>query len=66
MPPGLFFEYIGYRVVNNELSFTLDKRGDDQIVRKGTPIIALHSTLNSEIELDKYENNRRFVVIKNG
>ncbi|HLG25127.1 MAG TPA: hypothetical protein VI564_09415 [Candidatus Nanoarchaeia archaeon] len=61
-----FFEYIGYRVVNNELSFTLDKRGDDQIVRKGTPIIALHSTLNSEIELDKYENNRRFVVIKNG
>ena len=60
-----FFEYIGYRIVNGELSFTLDKRGDDQIVRKGTPIIALHSTLNNEIELEKYGDNRKFVVIRN-
>ncbi|MBW2976655.1 hypothetical protein KY347_04375 [Candidatus Woesearchaeota archaeon] len=61
-----FFEFMGYRAVSKELECVLDRSGDKTITRKGTPVVATPYTLNRNLDLDKYNLKREFVVIKNG
>lgn len=60
------YSYVGYKIIDSEIDFILDK--DDKgnsITVKGIPLFMNFSTINKEIDFDRYNIKRKMIVIKN-